>query len=264
MENLLTFNTWEWSGFQWSHPQVQGPPQRSHYAMSSHAEAGKTVLFGGVAVQALGDTWAWNGAVWTQIASSGPGARDGHAMAYDSSRRRIVLFGGRLGSTNAPVGDTWELAIVSAPTLTAHPQSQAVQNGAPAVFSVVAAGIGPLSYQWRKDGTPLGNGGPVFGATSPQLVITGASTAWQGSYDVAVSNTCGVIPSNSAVLSVLCYANCNGDTTPTGTPSLTVADFGCFQTKFAQSAPYADCNQDGVLTVADFGCFQSKFVLGCP
>jgi hypothetical protein len=27
---------------------------------------------------------------------------------------------------------------------------------------------------------------------------------------------------------------------------------------------YADCNGDGVLGLADFGCFQTKFALGCP
>src|SRR5688572_28809517 len=27
---------------------------------------------------------------------------------------------------------------------------------------------------------------------------------------------------------------------------------------------YPDCNGDGVLTVADFGCFQTKFVVGDP
>ncbi|MFM9995598.1 MAG: PEP-CTERM sorting domain-containing protein [Phycisphaerales bacterium] len=27
---------------------------------------------------------------------------------------------------------------------------------------------------------------------------------------------------------------------------------------------YADCNGDGALTVADFGCFQTKYVIGCP
>ncbi|MFM9996918.1 MAG: PEP-CTERM sorting domain-containing protein [Phycisphaerales bacterium] len=27
---------------------------------------------------------------------------------------------------------------------------------------------------------------------------------------------------------------------------------------------YPDCNGDGQLTVADFGCFQTKYVLGCP
>ena len=55
-----------------------------------------------------------------------------------------------------------------------------------------------------------------------------------------------------------CYPDCNAD------GALTVADFGCFQTKFVAGDPYADCNQDGALTVADFGCFQTRFVAGCP
>jgi uncharacterized membrane protein len=55
-----------------------------------------------------------------------------------------------------------------------------------------------------------------------------------------------------------CYADCNAD------GALTVADFGCFQTKFVAGDPYADCNNDSAFTVADFGCFQTKFVAGCP
>jgi hypothetical protein len=54
------------------------------------------------------------------------------------------------------------------------------------------------------------------------------------------------------------YPDCNLDGV------LTVADFGCFQTKFVAGDPYADCNGDGLRTVADFGCFQTKFVAGCP
>ena len=55
-----------------------------------------------------------------------------------------------------------------------------------------------------------------------------------------------------------CYPDCNLD------GALTVADFGCFQTKFVAGDPYADCNADGSHTVADFGCFQTNFVVGCP
>jgi hypothetical protein len=55
-----------------------------------------------------------------------------------------------------------------------------------------------------------------------------------------------------------CYPDCNQSGT------LTVADFGCFQTMFVIGDPYADCNGDGNHTVADFGCFQTKFVVGCP
>ena len=56
----------------------------------------------------------------------------------------------------------------------------------------------------------------------------------------------------------ICVADCNRD------GSLNLADFGCFQTKFALGDPYADCNGDGARNLADFGCFQSRFALGCP
>ncbi len=55
-----------------------------------------------------------------------------------------------------------------------------------------------------------------------------------------------------------CYPNCNGG------GSLTIAQFGCFQTSFVAGLPYADCNLDGALTISDFGCFQTAFVAGCP
>jgi len=55
-----------------------------------------------------------------------------------------------------------------------------------------------------------------------------------------------------------CYPDCNLDTI------LSVADFGCFQTRFILGDPYADCDGSTTLTVADFGCFQTKFILGCP
>ncbi len=55
-----------------------------------------------------------------------------------------------------------------------------------------------------------------------------------------------------------CYPDCNNS------GGLTIADFGCFQAKFAASDPYADCNQSGSHTIADFGCFQNKFAAGCP
>ena len=107
---------------------------------------------------------------------------------------------------------------------------------------------------------------------------------WRGSFTMpSVSATIGVVPNafahglwvsnaptpitlfvngpavgaQTAIL-VLCYPDCNED------GALTIADFGCFQTRFVAADPYADCNGDGALTVADFGCFQTRFFVGCP
>jgi hypothetical protein len=63
---------------------------------------------------------------------------------------------------------------------------------------------------------------------------------------------------NFRIVPVACYADCNGDGT------LTLSDFGCFQTKFALNDPSCDCNGDLQLNLSDFGCFQTKFALGCP
>ena len=60
-----------------------------------------------------------------------------------------------------------------------------------------------------------------------------------------------------------CYPNCDGST---GTPCLTVADFGCFLNAFAGGSSYANCDGSTtipVLTVADFGCFLNAFAGGC-
>jgi hypothetical protein len=61
-----------------------------------------------------------------------------------------------------------------------------------------------------------------------------------------------------AFLDEACYPDCNADN------ALTIADFGCFQTRFVSGLAYGDCNGDGSLTIADFGCFQTAFVSGCP
>ncbi|MFM9997156.1 MAG: hypothetical protein ACKVU4_15310 [Phycisphaerales bacterium] len=55
-----------------------------------------------------------------------------------------------------------------------------------------------------------------------------------------------------------CEPDCNNS------GSLTIADFGCFQSQYVLGDPYADCNASGTLTIADFGCFQGTYVLGCP
>ncbi len=73
---------------------------------------------------------------------------------------------------------------------------------------------------------------------------------------------CGLVPwfidvTQGGVVSLACYPDCTTD------GQLTVADFGCFQTRFVAADPEADCNASGTLTVADFGCFQTKFVAGC-
>ncbi len=88
----------------------------------------------------------------------------------------------------------------------------------------------------------------------PVIDVRGDSaTACWGTFDFEAH------PSAPAIITIDgCYPDCNqsGD--------LTIADFGCFQTRFANGDLYADCNESGTLTIADFSCFQGQFAAGCP
>jgi hypothetical protein len=76
------------------------------------------------------------------------------------------------------------------PTITTQPVSQTASTGATAMFTVMAAGAGPYTYQWRRDGTML------TGATSATLVVANVQAANAGSYTVSVTNTGGASASS--------------------------------------------------------------------
>jgi hypothetical protein len=90
----------------WTLKQHVGPQPRAGHAMAYDAQAGRALLFGGLATARLADTWRWDGENWTQVDDIGPNARSESAMAHDAQRQRTVLFGGTDGS--AVFNDTWE------------------------------------------------------------------------------------------------------------------------------------------------------------
>lgn len=65
----------------------------------------------------------------------------------------------RLGRTFADVTVTRNDGSLALPAITQQPQSQTVQAGTTVVFNVAATGSSPLTYQWRKDGMNLTEGG---------------------------------------------------------------------------------------------------------
>ena len=91
---------------------------------------------------------------------------------------------------------SFALTIISAPTISASPIGGTIARGQTGNFSVTAAGTGPFSYQWRKDGAA------ISGATSSTLVVAGAQSVAAGSYSVTVTNSAGSVTSAAAVLNV--------------------------------------------------------------
>jgi hypothetical protein len=109
-----------------------------------------------------------------------------------------VLVTNTLGSTNVSA----TLAVVFAPAIIQQPQSQTVASYNGASFFVAANGTGPLSYQWRKNGNNLVNGGNISGATSTNLNLASVTLSDAGNYDVVVTSPYASTNSTVAVLTV--------------------------------------------------------------
>jgi hypothetical protein len=88
------------------------------------------------------------------------------------------------------------------PQIVQSPLNQTVITAASATFSVNATGLG-LSYQWRKNGVNLTDGGNVVGATTSCLTLSGVQVSDAANYDVVVTNSDGSVASAAATLTVL-------------------------------------------------------------
>ena len=82
------------------------------------------------------------------------------------------------------------------PDITSQPQSQTVECGSTAAFSVGASGAPPLYYQW------LSNGFPILDATSSELMLSNVTSLDAADYSVIVSNSYGQTNSFPAFLSI--------------------------------------------------------------
>ena len=95
--------------------------------------------------------------------------------------------------------------VTNAPTYaTVNPAAQTNNAGATAIFSVSNDGtpLVSIAYQWRKNGTPLADGGNLWGSATPTLTLTNVLAADAGSYDVVVANSAGSVTSTAATLTV--------------------------------------------------------------
>jgi len=83
-----------------------------------------------------------------------------------------------------------------APSITAQPQSQTINVGGTATFTVQATVVQPATYQWYLNGTA------ISGATGTSYSVTSATTAQAGVYTVAVSDLGGTVTSSGGTLTV--------------------------------------------------------------
>jgi len=160
--------------------------------------AGQTATFSVGATGTAPMTYQWkkNGTSITGATSSSYATPA--TTASDSGSTFSVAISNSAGSVTSNNATLMvNQAGPQAPTITTQPANQTVTAGQTATFSVLANGTGPLSYQWKL------NGSNISMATSSSYTTSATTTAMTGStYSVAVSNSAGSVTSSNATLSV--------------------------------------------------------------
>ncbi len=129
-----------------------------------------------------------------------PGAADG----FGPSLQRVVLSSyGNDPSNWVAAARTPGVArnTGAAPTITQQPMDATVLATLNASFSVTATGPGPLSYQWRHNGSPL------LGSTNSILMLFSVQASQAGQYSCIVLSPSGSAISSNATLTVLIPAS---------------------------------------------------------
>jgi uncharacterized repeat protein (TIGR01451 family) len=169
------------------------PPSITSQPTNQSVAAGSLVTF---QVTAVGSTpltyqWLFNG---TNTAGSNTNQLTlANIQTNQAGTYSVVVTNAAGAVTSSPA----ILTIGTPPLITQQPSGATIVQGKSASFTVVANANAPLSYQWRFNGTPVGN------ATTNTYTVTTATTANGGNYDVIISDSYGTTTSAPAVLRVL-------------------------------------------------------------
>ena len=135
------------------------------------------------------------------ISSVSIAAGKNHALQIQFAPQAAGNVGGSLVVASDATDSTLTVSLsgtgMAAPSITTQPASQTVTAGQSAMFDVVARGSGTLTYQWKKNGTP------ISGATSSTYTTPATTASDNGAqFNVLVSDSTGNVASNAAALTV--------------------------------------------------------------
>ncbi len=123
---------------------------------------------------------------------------------------------------------------VLAPGISTQPASQSVTVGQSAVFSVVATGTAPLTYQWAKNGTAIS--GATSASYNTPITVLGDNGS---TFTVTVTNAAGGLVSNAATLAVTSTAVAPGITQQPSSQTVTAGQSGTFSVVATGTSPLA-------------------------
>lgn len=200
-QSVQLADLWQWDG-EWTELSAQGPSARYAHSMVFDRSRSTTIMYGGIADnrQASGDMWEWDGEAWRPLITCAAIARFEHKMAFNGAAGHSLSFGG-VDSQWEYLGDlrSWMHRF----SLARNPVDLVVAREHPAGFSVESDGPVRPSFQWRRNGIPLEDGGTISGANTDALSISRVFLADAGEYDCVLSDSCGEITSQAATLTVV-------------------------------------------------------------
>lgn len=165
-----------------SHPSIQTACAGTRVQMSLKATGSEPLLY----------QWLKDGIII-------PRATENMYIIQNASLLDVGNYGVIVSNICSQIeSDAANLAINVSPIITFHPQSRTVCLGQTISFSVEATGSEPLSYQWKKNGSPISE--PT--ANSSTLMLDSIQTSDAGNYTVEVTNACGTVTSSKAILTV--------------------------------------------------------------
>ena len=155
----------------------------------------------------------------------------------DSSGQSCAAFGG--GRVYRSIPNNGVMAFAITPFITKQPSSATNPPGSSASFTVTADGTGPLSYYWRKNGTP------IPGANASNYTFT-VNCGDEGAFSVIVSNQWGTATSGNATLVVdtqVPFVFCPGNMSVNSTgPGGAIVNYTVMASDNCTANPVVNCN----------------------
>jgi hypothetical protein len=181
------------------------PPSITAQPQSQTVNVGDTAVFNVAAIGAtpLSYQWYFNDAILSGKTAANltldnvTTANAGGYTVKISNAAGEITSAAALLTVNVPTPGT-------PPSITTQPQSQTINVGGTAIFSVTASGAAPLTYQWYFNGVILSE------ETTATLTLANVTAANAGVYTVKITNAVGEITSDVATLTV--------NTSTSGTP----------------------------------------------
>ena len=223
------------------------PPAVTQQPQSATICQGESVDF---CVTASGTSPAYQ---WQKNQVNISGASSPCYKATEAGNYRCVVT----NTCGTATSNTVSLTVNTPAKITSTLPSRDAIVGTLVSFTITATGTPAPTYQWRKNGVALTDGGNLAGTKTATLTINPVGLGDSGAYDVLVQNACapGGVASNVATLQVGYDCNSNSIADNVDIGNGTSSD--CNHDGIPDECQNSDCNGNGVMDVCDIAAGTS-------